>query len=132
MAEGKVRIDGLYLDGQALAACITLNSHGAAWYWKMSYDESYSRFSPGRLLTLELTRSLLADEKIVQVDLSTIPDHPVLDHIWRERLAIANCIAAVGHETSDQFQFAWRIEALIKPPVFRIPRPRVYRKSMLV
>jgi tetratricopeptide (TPR) repeat protein len=108
--EGKVRIDRLLVNNRAIAAAITLRKRNKAWYWKMSYDEAYRRFSPGVLLTLELTKSLLADSTLVSVDSLTIPGHPMIDHMWRERLAVAHCIVGVGPNAKEMFALGYRIE----------------------
>src|SRR6476659_3513744 len=60
-AKGDARIDRLIHDGHPIAASITLRSHNAAWFWKIAYDESFARSSPGVQLTLDLTRDLLGD-----------------------------------------------------------------------
>ena len=48
--EHKVAIDRLVLDGQPAAIGITLRSGDAAWFWKIAYDESLARYSPGVML----------------------------------------------------------------------------------
>jgi len=109
-AKGTIRIDRLLVNSRAIAAAITLQSQDKAWYWKMSYDEAYGRFSPGTLLTLELTKLLLLDSTILSVDSSTKPDHPTLDHMWREHLAVGHCIAGIGSNAKELFDVAYRIE----------------------
>ena len=89
-AEGKARIDLLTLDEKPLAATITLFSGGRAWFWKTAYDEKYARFSPGVQLALDLTEELGGDAKISLVDSCAVAGHPMIDHLWSERLAIAD------------------------------------------
>jgi CelD/BcsL family acetyltransferase involved in cellulose biosynthesis len=89
-AEGKARIDLLTLDEKPLAAAVTLFSGGRAWFWKTAYDEDYARFSPGVQLALDLTEELGADAKISLVDSCAVAGHPMIDHLWSERLAIAD------------------------------------------
>ena len=60
-AEGKARVDRLLLDGRPIAAAVTLRSGETAWTWKIAYDESHARASPGVQLMHDLTESLLAD-----------------------------------------------------------------------
>src|SRR6185437_13694318 len=94
-AEGKVAIDGLFVDGRAIAAAIVLRSGRAAWFWKIAYDEAFARFSPGVLLSVALTEELLEDLRVVQVDSCATADHPMIDHIWRERLPLCNRLIGV-------------------------------------
>jgi CelD/BcsL family acetyltransferase involved in cellulose biosynthesis len=89
-AEGRVRIDRLLLDGRAIAASIALRSGDVAWLWKTAYDESLAQYSPGVQLTLDATESLLAGPEIARVDSCAIADHPMIDHIWRERLPLSD------------------------------------------
>src|SRR5205085_2844676 len=89
-AEGKARIDLLELESNPVAAAITLFSGDRAWFWKTAYDEDYARFSPGVQLALDLTGELGRDAKISLVDSCAVADHPMIDHLWHERLAIAD------------------------------------------
>jgi CelD/BcsL family acetyltransferase involved in cellulose biosynthesis len=94
-AEGKARVDRLVLAGRPIAASVTLRSGNAAWAWKIAYDEAHARASPGVQLMHDLTESLLADTTIARVDSCATADHPMIDHMWRERLALADRLIAV-------------------------------------
>jgi CelD/BcsL family acetyltransferase involved in cellulose biosynthesis len=94
-AEGRARIDRLMLSGSAVAACITLASGDTAWCWKIAYDEGQARFSPGVQLMIELTDRLLAETAIARVDSCATADHPMINHIWRERLELADWLIAL-------------------------------------
>jgi CelD/BcsL family acetyltransferase involved in cellulose biosynthesis len=94
-ADGRARIDRLFLNGRAIAAAVTLESGGAAWCWKIAYNEGVSRFSPGVQLVLELTESLLAKPAPIRVDSCATADHPMIDHVWRERLALSDRLIAL-------------------------------------
>jgi CelD/BcsL family acetyltransferase involved in cellulose biosynthesis len=94
-ADGKARIDRLRLDGSAVAAVVTLHSGDSAWTWKIAYDEEFARASPGVQLMLDLTGTLLADATLAKVDSCATAGHPMIDHLWRERLALADHLIAV-------------------------------------
>jgi hypothetical protein len=83
------------LDGRAIAALVTLRSGDTAWCWKIAYDESLSRASPGVQLLLDATESILADASIARADSCATPDHPMIDHVWRERLALSDRLMCV-------------------------------------
>jgi len=93
-AEGKVSINRLLLDGQAIAAAIMLRSGRGAWFWKIAYDETFARFSPGVMLTVALTEELLDDFTIAQADSCATERHPMIDRVWRERLALCDRLIA--------------------------------------
>jgi hypothetical protein len=94
-AEGKASIARLSLDERAIAALVTLRSGDTAWCWKIAYDESLSRASPGVQLLLDATESILADASIARADSCATPDHPMIDHVWRERLALSDRLMCV-------------------------------------
>jgi hypothetical protein len=111
-AEGKAQIDRLCIGELAIAATITLRSGAAAWCWKIAYDERYARFSPGVQLLRGLTQRLLDDDTVTQADSCATPDHPMIDHIWRERLALADLLLSPGSTGSFAFPVACNLESL--------------------
>jgi len=80
-----VRIHSLALDGEPIASMIVFVSSGEAWTWKTAYDETYARYSPGKLLVDRLTEWHLDDLNILRTDSCAIPDHPVMSRMWTER-----------------------------------------------
>lgn len=110
-AEGRARIDRLFLNGRAIAAAITLMSGNTAWLWKIAYSEGLSKYSPGVQLAHDITESLLADTGIEQVDSCAVPDHPMIDHIWRERLELSDRLIAL-RPPALPFAFARGLESL--------------------
>jgi hypothetical protein len=111
-ADGNARIDTLTQGGKPLAATITLRSGSSAWFWKIAYDEAFARASPGVQISLDLTDALLADERIARVDSCATADHPMIDHLWRERLSLADVLIAPSAAAVKSFTVARRLEAL--------------------
>ncbi len=74
----------------------------------MAYDEGMARFSPGLQAMTEVTAALLADETIEFVDSCAVPDHPLMDHLWRDRLAMADVM--IGLSPGANFARACRLE----------------------
>lgn len=54
---GTLRMGMLRIAGQAAAMQIAIEQDGCFWLFKMGFDESFSRFSPGTLLMVESLRS---------------------------------------------------------------------------
>ena len=75
-----------------VASAIVLRHLDRAFYFKLGVDERFAKFSPGVQLTLELTRHLCADPAIRMVDSTANPGHPMIDPIWRGRLAIGDVL----------------------------------------
>ena len=95
-AEGKCRIASLDCSGKPIAMAIVLQSGDRAFFWKIAYDEAFAAFSPGVLLTLELSRALRADAGVALTNSCATADHPMIDHLWRERMTLADFFVAVG------------------------------------
>ena len=94
-AEGKASIARLMLDGRAIAAIVTLRSGNTAWCWKIAYDEAYARYSPGVQVLLDVTQGLLDDPAIIRADSCATAQHPMIDHVWRERLVLSDRLMSV-------------------------------------
>jgi hypothetical protein len=111
-ADGGARIDRLMQNGHPLAATITLRSGDSAWFWKIAYDEEFAKFSPGVQISLDLTELLLAEPEVARVDSCATADHPMIDHLWRERLALADLLIAPSAAAQGQFAIALHLETL--------------------
>lgn len=107
---GRVVINRILVDGAAIAAAITLRSADCAWFWKIAYDERFARYSPGVLLTLALTENLLDDAALANADSCAGADHPMIDHIWRERLPLCDLLIALRPQAP--FSLTRRLESL--------------------
>lgn len=93
-ATGGARVLELRVGDQTIACGLILISDGRAWFYKVAYDESFARCSPGVQLTIELTRRMIEDPEIRSVDSTSVANHPMIDHIWRERLVVADWVVA--------------------------------------
>jgi CelD/BcsL family acetyltransferase involved in cellulose biosynthesis len=109
--EGKAEITRLMLAGRAIAALIVLRSGDTAWCWKIAYDEQHARASPGVQLMLQATKALLAEPGLNRVDSCAAPDHPMIDHIWRERLPLADRLVRSGAYGGAAFALTHALEA---------------------
>jgi hypothetical protein len=70
-------------------------SGDTAWFWKIAYSENLARSSPGVQLVMDCTEHLLADGGPARIDSCAVAGHPMIDHIWRERLALSDRLIAV-------------------------------------
>ncbi|WP_425601376.1 GNAT family N-acetyltransferase [Bradyrhizobium ontarionense] len=76
----------------AVAAGIVLRHQDRAFFFKLGVDECFARYSPGVQLTLDLTRHLCSDPRINSADSTAGPEHPMINPIWRGRLAIGDVL----------------------------------------
>lgn len=72
------------------------DGRGGAYFWKTAYDEDFASLSPGALLTMDMTDRLLADRSVAFVDSCAIPNHPMIDHMWRGRLRVGDVMLAIA------------------------------------
>jgi CelD/BcsL family acetyltransferase involved in cellulose biosynthesis len=121
---GKARIDRLFAGGRPIAALVTLQSGATAWCWKIAYDESFARFSPGVQLLIDVTRGLLDDPHVARADSCATAGHPMIDHIWRERLALADHLMQPGPRPRSAFALACRLERLRHGAIAGLKRMR--------
>jgi CelD/BcsL family acetyltransferase involved in cellulose biosynthesis len=91
-ARGAFEIVELTLDRTTIASGLVMMQADRAFFFKIAYDETMGRFSPGVQLTLELTRRFAEDESIALADSTANAGHPMIDHVWRERLAVGDLL----------------------------------------
>ncbi|MGJ5181392.1 GNAT family N-acetyltransferase [Bradyrhizobium oligotrophicum] len=75
-----------------VAAGVVLRHQDRAFFFKLGVDERFAKHSPGVQLTLDLTRHLCGDPTISSADSTAGPDHPMINPIWRGRLAIGDVL----------------------------------------
>jgi CelD/BcsL family acetyltransferase involved in cellulose biosynthesis len=92
VASGDATIHALRLNGRAIAMLVSFTAGAGAVTWKIAYDEAYARFSPGVQIMLEASTALLADPAIERIDSLAIADHPMVDHLWPDRLEIGTLV----------------------------------------
>ena len=89
---GQCEVITLSAGDTPVAAGIVLRHGDRAFFFKLGVDERFAKYSPGVQLTLELTRHLCADPAIRFADSTAAPDHPMINPIWRSRLAIGDVL----------------------------------------
>ena len=96
VAEGAAQVATLSSGDKVVAAGILLRHLRRGYFFKIAYDETAAKTSPGVQITLDITRALCADSGIDDVDSTAISNHPMIDRLWRARLAIADLIVPTG------------------------------------
>ena len=59
------------------------------------------------MLSVVVTDDLLDDLSIVSTDLCATAGHPMIDHLWRERLALCDRLIAVRPQAPFALPAAW-------------------------
>lgn len=73
-AEGWLRMGVLYIDDEPAAAQIWIVKDGTAAIYKLAYDERFSKYSAGSLLTVRLMERVIDVDKVDEVDYLTGDD----------------------------------------------------------
>jgi hypothetical protein len=94
-ATGRLERLDLRLDGKPLAMLVNFHSAPGSFSFKTTYDEQFSRFSPGVLLQIE-NLDLLNDSQIEWCDSCATEGHPMIDGLWTGRRAIGRYSIAIG------------------------------------
>ena len=95
-ARGRWMTLALRLDGRAIAMKCNLRAGTGAVAFKIAYDEAYARFSPGVLLEIEHLERLHTAGAPIWMDSGAAPDHPMISHLWRDRLTIETLVVPTG------------------------------------
>ncbi len=94
-AQGVLERLALTLDGRPIAMLANFHTPPGAFSYKTAFDESFARFSPGVLLQCE-NLLILDRPEIAWTDSCASADHPMIDHIWRERRVVGRLSIAIG------------------------------------
>lgn len=108
---GRIRLDGLRSAGAWIAMGVILRSGDREFFWKTAYAEEHAAFSPGLQFTLELTRHQTAFSRALATDSCALPDHPMIDRQWRERLDLVDVMVGLAAGGGRRFSAAVAVEA---------------------
>jgi Acetyltransferase (GNAT) domain len=103
-ARGRLALLALRLDGVAIAMKCNFVGSDGAWSFKIGFEESHAKYSPGVLLELENIRIAFDERKAGNLttaafpwmDSCAKPDHPMIDHLWRGARVIETRVIAAG------------------------------------
>lgn len=130
--QGKCKIHALRLDGRPVAMAILIESQGRSYCWKIAFDEAFRSQAPGIQLVYEQTKAQLARPEVDMTDSCAIANHPMIDRIWPDRVAI--CDVGVQLQIGRERSFARScrkeynrrsLRALVKRAVVRVLKRKV-------
>ncbi len=82
---------------------IILSNGEKSYFWKIAYNESFARYSPGTQLLLEFTQ-----RSATFVDSCAQPGQSMIESIWADRLSLSDVMLALRPH-APAFTFAvWR------------------------
>jgi len=99
---GRLMMLGLFLDGRPIAMKCNLLAAPGSFAFKIAYDETLGRFSPGVQLEIENIRHFHRKSPIQWMDSCTaVEDHFMMNHLWRDRRNIQTLTVATGPWSGD-------------------------------
>ncbi len=93
---GRLLMSTLQLDGRPIAQRCSFLAGTGSFAFKCTYNEDYSRFSPGALLEIETIRILHNRPEIRWMDSCTNPDNPLMGRLWKDRRSLQSLFVATG------------------------------------
>ena len=91
MAQGRLRLLALELSGVPIAMMCDFITGNGAFGFKIAYDESYAKQSPGLLLHHFNMQQWAAGQQPPEwVDSCAVPDHAMMNRLWPERRTLAD------------------------------------------
>jgi len=101
------------LDGRAIAMLVNFRAGEGAFSFKIAFDETLGRFSPGVLIEIANLHAVQGDPGIDWMDSCAAADHPMIDSLWAERRTITQYrIALKGAGRGLAFALANGVEAV--------------------
>lgn len=91
----RARIFTLRLDGLPVASLVCFVLGGEAFAWKMAYDEDHAAASPGLQMMIMASDALLADPEVRRADSCAVPDHFLMNRLWRDRIAVGTLVVGL-------------------------------------
>jgi hypothetical protein len=102
---GRVKFWQINFDGQAIASLFALVDDGEVTLGKIAHDQAFAKSSPGVLIILDATASLMGQPGLTLADSNAMPDHPMIDRIWRDRIQCIDVLLAGPSTASSSFTF---------------------------
>ena len=111
-AQGKAMFYMLEAGGKAVAITANYRSEHCGWGFKVAFDETYRKCSPGLLLEVEGIKMVLDDPAIALMDscCNNAPKNTRINQLWTGRLAVRDGMISVGPGTSAVMLLAGSVE----------------------
>lgn len=91
-AQGRLQLLTLQAGGQILAMKCNLRAGSTLFMFKIAYDETWSRFSPGILLELEMVKLFHDDTGAELMDSCADPNNAMINRLWPDRRTLTTTL----------------------------------------
>jgi hypothetical protein len=96
-------VASLELAGRPIAMSVLLIESRSAAFWKMAYDESFARYSPGLMMLARLSQAVQENAEFDSIDSCAAADDTTMLRVWRARIRIADLLLSVSPRASILF-----------------------------
>ena len=121
---GRSEIFTLRLNDVAIASIILFSANGHYYPWKICFNESFSKFSPGTQLMVKLTRDITARPDFRYADSLAHFGRSWMTSLWPSQSHFQTMIIAEDTVTADRIvdriEFAGKSKSLIKKILGRL------------
>ena len=107
-------VDALLLDGRTLAMGLLVESGGRRHFLKIAYDETQSRLSPGRALTIAMILSDFAGTPPRVFDSGAGDGVDAGTYVWGERREMGHAVIALGEDRPGLPELAAEARAVLR------------------
>ena len=125
-ARGQVLLQGLFLDGRPVAMLLSFLAGSGGFAFKIAYDETLAKYSPGVQMMLDILGNLHSDSRFAWMDSCAEPDHPMINRLWKDQKVIESVLTSTGNWRGDLavavFPAGQRLVRLIRALKKMIPR----------
>jgi CelD/BcsL family acetyltransferase involved in cellulose biosynthesis len=101
---GRLKFWQINFNDEPIASLFALTDDGEATLGKIAHAQAYAKYSPGVLIILDATAALFSDKTMIRADSNAIPDHPMIDRIWRDRIECVDALLAGPSTPTAVFQ----------------------------
>lgn len=98
---GQLMMLRLQLDGRAIASKCNFLAGRGSFAFKIAYDETWGRYSPGQLLEVENIRLAHGIPQLAWMDSCADPFHIMIDSLWSARRTIQTVTVSTGKALGD-------------------------------
>lgn len=98
---GQLMMLGLFLDDRPIAAKCNFKSGEGSFAFKIGFDESLSKFSPGVQLELENIRVAHEHKDLRWMDSCAAPTHFMINRLWKDRRTVQRLLISTGRRSAE-------------------------------
>ena len=94
LSSGALTMFAMFVGAECVAMKCVLRSAAAMFIFKIAYNETFARYSPGVLLEIEHQRQVAEDGTTEWIDSCAPPNHSMYNRIWKERRVLERVLVA--------------------------------------